>query len=210
MKETIEKEARKFAQLCLLKSNHPYDFQSCEDGFIAGATKYTEELSKLNPNRIDEERMKEIWDNQPFSYNYWVSGMSEMIKRYNSTLPEPLPQKELPIVEELEKEIYRVMANYITDETKSYNVSKHIIDKYSLHSKKEEWWMGDIKDMKVKFITGEVKTLDGNLYARTGVGTFISVKELTPYTEPSIRERLIAKGVTKEEIEELVKEVGGE
>jgi hypothetical protein len=253
----------------------------------------TEELSKLNPNRIDEERMREIWNNHPFSYNYLVSGMSEMIKKYNSTLPEPLvrlpeempdefskkinelahgfpvliseiwawvvntygtPQKELPSVGELLAEIYDLKWNRLTpDECKELashlvnkyslnakqelpsveelsrelskvhqnrpsdigflvHIAQHLIAKYKLDSKKEEWW-----ETCDRFKCGATIFIsDGYRVDRFGKAFLIcdeniySVDMCHPYTEPSIRERLIAKGVTNEEIEELMKEVKNE
>jgi hypothetical protein len=57
------------------------------------------ELSSLpdfNPNRIDEERFKELWGNKSLGYN--GSMVQQVIQEYNSTLPSPLVPlpKEIP------------------------------------------------------------------------------------------------------------------
>ena len=63
-----------------------------------------------------------------------------------------------------------------------------------------EWWQGDIKGMKVKLSTGEVKELDGSLYARTGIGSFISINAITPYTPPSAQDIIAKHNLSEEEI----------
>jgi hypothetical protein len=56
----------------------------------------TEELPDFNPNRIDEERFKELWGNKSLGYN--GSMVQQVIQEYNSTLPSPLVPlpKEMP------------------------------------------------------------------------------------------------------------------
>jgi hypothetical protein len=56
----------------------------------------TEELPDFNPNRIDEERFKELWGNKSLGYN--GSMVQQVIQEYNSTLPSPLIPlpKEMP------------------------------------------------------------------------------------------------------------------
>jgi hypothetical protein len=55
-----------------------------------------EELPDFNPNRIDEERFKELWGNKSLGYN--GSMVQQVIQEYNSTLPSPLIPlpKEMP------------------------------------------------------------------------------------------------------------------
>ena len=75
-----------------------------------------------------------IWNNYPFSYNYGISGMSEMIKQYNSTLKDhqvfqPLPS-EMP-KEYLDK-FYSSTTPYLLDA-----FWKELTNHYGTPTKKE-------------------------------------------------------------------------
>ncbi len=112
-----------------------------------------------------------------------------LLKHYGT----PEPKQPLPTVEELAKEMLNVWNVNTFNE-----VAEYVINKYSLHAR--EWWQGDIKGMKVKLSTGEVKELDGSLYARTGIGSFISINAITPYTPPSASEIIAKHNLSEEEI----------
>jgi hypothetical protein len=189
----------------------------------------TEELPDFNPMRIDEERMTNIYK-KTGGQKFKISYTQDAVKEYNSTLPSPLvplpkempkefydvakmhsshgtwqwllehygtPSKEpLPSVEELERELKTLPIKEI-DEIKQ--IAQHLHSKYSLHPK-QEWWKGDIKGMKVRLKTGEAKELDGNLYARTGVGTFVNITALTPYTPPTAQDIIAKHNLTEEEV----------
>ncbi len=115
-----------------------------------------------------------------------------LLKHYGT----PEPKQPLPTVEELAKEMLNVWNVNTFNE-----VAEYVINKYSLHAR--EWWQGDIKGMKVKLSTGEVKELDGSLYARTGIGSFISINAITPYTPPSAQDIIAKHNLSEEEVKIL-------
>jgi hypothetical protein len=222
------------------------------------------ELSKLNPMRIDEERICEIYNEGE------CKSFREIIQEYNSNLPEyvdwkkaydtllseiktsnawyeskiaelkkeqlvPLPeempeefrdehdrfrsayiswqwvvnhygtpQKELPSDSELERDIFRVINQYVTPETMSYNLSKHLIAKYKLDGKKEEWWMGLKKGDK--FMVKNRVEVFSDLMINSIKGDEYFISACHPYTEPSIHD--IAREKLGDELyEKLMKEV---
>jgi hypothetical protein len=198
----------------------------------------TEELSTLNPMRIDEERMRECFE-QVFTKDiYAKSNFKTIVDKYNSTLADhqvlqPLPsempkefkslfgtldkaiqiwrwftkhygtptKKELPSVEELDEEICAL--HRVIMPATSKLIAQHLVNKYSLPSKKEEWWM-NLKEGE-RFVNGnKIMESDGCIYL-FGRGEGVSdVNDCSPYTEPSAREKLKAKGVTDDEINELI------
>lgn len=159
-------------------------------------------LSKLNPNRIDEERIQKEWHIIYPNDSWENSWMKKIIEKYNSTATEPLPQKELPSVEDLLAEIYDLEWNRLTPDA-CKQLAQRLIDKYSLHSKKEEW----CKVLKVgdqfKDRDGFVCKFNGNHHIEDMTKSIHYVNNCSPYTEPSIVDRLKAKGVTEEELAEL-------
>jgi hypothetical protein len=60
----------------------------------------TEELSKLNPYKIDEERMKPIYERYFDSVGYSDSQFKRVMQQYNSTAQEP-PQQLKPLPQEM-------------------------------------------------------------------------------------------------------------
>ena len=92
-------QALRGSKIVMINTGNPRNAEYIQHAinYIESMPKIHEEISTLNPMKIDEERMIGIWNNYPFSYNYGISGMSEMIKQYNSTCEnhqvlQPLPK----------------------------------------------------------------------------------------------------------------------
>ncbi len=193
-------------------------------------------LPTINPNKIDEERFKSIYNSLP-SLGFEASFSQDAVKEYNSTLEDhqvlqPLPdempdefklnyslmtapytwnwlvktyssptKKELVSVDKLTTEIF--MLGDINNE-KSKQLAQHIIDTYSLNPAKREWWM----DLKVgeqfKDRDGFICKFNGNHHIEDMSKSVHYINHCTPYIEPTIFDRLKAKGVTDDEINELI------
>jgi hypothetical protein len=125
-------------------------------------------------------------------YDLW----DELVKTYGTPT-----KKELPSVEELDEEICAL--HRVIMPATSKLIAQHLVNKYSLPSKKEEWWM-NLKEGE-RFVNGnKIMESDGCIYL-FGRGEGVSdVNDCSPYTEPSAREKLKAKGVTDDEINELI------
>lgn len=198
---------------------------SCED---CVAIKHHLTQPTLNPMKIDEERLVRAWKTTPSikeaikyynstckdhqvlqplpkdkpdwfewsldtsKYDLW----DELVKTYGTPT-----KKELPSVEELDEEICAL--HRVIMPATSKLIAQHLVNKYSLPSKKEEWWM-NLKEGE-RFVNGnKIMESDGCIYL-FGRGEGVSdVNDCSPYTEPSAREKLKAKGVTDDEINELI------
>ena len=179
--------------------------------------------------RIDEERLLDCFGS--LFTSFVRQHLSNSIQEYNSTLPPalvplpkempkwfhngisyhdlwsmvclnygtPEPKPSLPTVEELRDKMYRWVGSVDLDECEI--LAQNLHEKYSLPTR--EWWQGDIKGMKVKLSTGEVKELDGSLYARTGIGSFISINAITPYTPPSAQDIIAKHNLSEEEVKAI-------
>lgn len=231
MKETIERIIKR------IKKQIPPDMNIDEELNII----LSQELSTLNPNKIDEERMEKMYNKENITNISYSNSITRMyVDKYNSTLEDhqvlqPLPKdkpdwfewsldtskydlwdelvktygtptkKELVSVEELEKEI-RIAYNKVDSSWKS--IAQHIIDTYSLHPNRREWWM-DLKEGD-KFMKGsEVFTLmrlDSNVRLYTKAQGYFISDECTPCIEPSIHDKVKDKlGI--ELYQEFMKEV---
>ena len=128
-------QALRGSKIVMINTGNPRNAEYIQHAinYIESMPKIHEELSTLNPMKIDEERMIGIWNNYPFSYNYGISGMSEMIKQYNSTLKDH--QVFQPLPSEMPKEL---RDKYIKDD--SYflkDMWQELIKHYGTPTKKE-------------------------------------------------------------------------
>ncbi len=123
------------------------------------------------------------------------------------------PQKQnLPSVEELAKEVYDRFRSVPSGDDYTVFIAQHLHDKYSLHPR--EWWKDAIpystqfkyNDTVYTFSEYSYESSTQKTWIHNTGGGKILCSHCTPYTPPTIYERLKAKGVTKEEIDELLKE----
>lgn len=153
-------------------------------------------LQPLPDEMPDEFKLNYSLMTAPYTWNW-------LVKTYSSPT-----KKELVSVDELEKEFLSIVRS-LPLVGGAFHISllaQHIIDTYSLNPPKREWWM-DLKKSDKFMFNGKVKFLhhiNDRPELHTEEGGVVYADQCAPYIEPTIFDRLKAKGVTDDEINELI------
>ena len=141
------------------------------------------------------------WSLDTSKYDLW----DELVKTYGTPT-----KKELPSVEELEKELIELQQQAYYGVRWETKLAQHIIDTYSLNPAKREWWRYCEKFMYkgrvYKKYSYEIFP-DGHTVLHAELSRH-DLKDCTPYIEPSIHDKVKEKLGT-ELYEEFMKEVKG-
>lgn len=147
-----------------------------------------EELPDFTPYRIDEERMIELCNKA--KVGYYSSWFGDLIKEYNSTIPEPLKPlpKEMPEWFNVGHRLWQLWQTLIDQygtppskpslpsveelekemsklwgkdiEMIQKGVATYLHNKYSLHPPQQEWWMKLKKGDRFMYY-GQVREFSG-------------------------------------------------
>ena len=149
------------------------------------------------PSEIPKElRDKYIKDDSYFLKDMW----QELIKHYGTPT-----KKELVSVEELAKEIKNIYVPCSEEKKLSYVIAQHLVNKYGLNPPKRDEFPFNLKKGDKFKIEGSTRVLDSiSLNATDGVSFPLS--ECTPYTEPSLHDKVKEK-LGSDLYEEFMKEV---
>ena len=151
-------------------------------------------LQPLPDEMPDEFKLNYSLMTAPYTWNW-------LVKTYSSPT-----KKELVSVDELEKEFLSIVRS-LPLVGGAFHISllaQHIIDTYSLNPPKREWWMDLKEGEKFKDGKGGVFIFDGMFYIGSDGVYSHPANKSTPYIEPTIFDKLKAKGVTDDEINELI------
>lgn len=207
MKETIERILNKL-------------FTTSDDGGETIEKILTEELSTINPMRIDEERMESILIGIGGD-NYYKNNVRKAFRLYNSTIKDhqalqPLPSDMpewfgslgrtkgvLTIWKELvsnygtptKKEIVSVeeLKKELEELTPATigAMAFYLVNTYSLNTPKREWWM-DLKEGEWYKDHGNRKSVFSHVALISTNGGISNIQNCTPYIEPSIHDKFMA------------------
>lgn len=149
-------------------------------------------LEPINPNRIDEKRLSNLYLGRTFK---------EAIEKYNSTLHEPL--QPLPNSYLLSEEIYDLEWHTLTPQD-CEKLADYLISRYG--TPKRDWWM-DLKEGDKFMYVGDVKDFfHFSLSCKNGMD--YPVLNCAPYIEPQLTaESVIAKHNLSEQEVKAIREV---